>query len=98
LAYNFTAEARGEVVQSVVRQRLSRYTLIEYFPVEVSSDRLTIGISIPFRHVDDAKLEGELVDLMTFLIAEQGFEVTDLYEGTRVTHGQVPGLLRRISG
>ena len=97
MAYHFTAETRGPKAPPLLQDRLARYTLIEFFTVEVSSDALTVGISVPFRSLSEPGLNSELVDLMNYLILDQDFEVTDLFTGRRIGPDEVAGLLDRIS-
>ena len=59
---------------------------------------MTLGISIPMKGMDDAKFETELVHVMTYLITEEQFQVTDLFTGNRLTVDEIPSLAKRISG
>lgn len=97
MAYHFVAERSGDHDLQILHQRLTRCELIESFPVEISGDALTLAISIPFKGMDDARFESELTSLMTYLVVEQGFRVTDLYTGAPVTADAIPGLARQIS-
>jgi hypothetical protein len=98
MAYNFSAEKRGERDLKVLHERLSEFNLIEFFPVDVSDESLTLGISIPFKAMDDPRFENELDMAMRYLVSEQGFQVTDLYSGNAVPTSDISGLARRISG
>jgi len=97
VAYHFTAEKRGAQDLSLLHDRLARFALVEFFPVEVGGSALTLGVSIPFKAMDDPGFATELVDLMTYLITDQAFEVTDLFTGRRVRADEVPELPQRIS-
>ncbi len=81
MAYNFTAEKRGKPDLSLLHERLARYSLVEFFPVEIGADSLTLGVSVPFKFMDDPGFEAELVDLMNYLVAEEEYEVVDLFTG-----------------
>lgn len=97
MAYSFSAEKRGDQDLQVLHERLSQFDLVEFFPVEVRGDLLTLGISIPFKAMDDPRFENQLEEVMTYLIAEQDFQVTDLYTGNPVRAGDIPGLAKQIS-
>lgn len=97
MAYNFSAEKRGDQDLRILHERLSRFALIEFFPVEVGGDSLTLGISIPFKAMDDPRFEDELESVMTYLISEQGFQVTDLFTGNPVSAGSISGMAKQIS-
>ena len=81
----------------ILHKRLSEFDLLECFPVEVSGKLFTLGISIPFNAMDDPRFESQLQGIMSFLISEQGFQVTDLYTGNALAAGDIPELARRIS-
>ena len=97
MAYNFSAEKRGNLELPVLHERLTRSSLIEFFPVEVSDDGITLGISVPFKCMDDPKFEAELVDVMNYLMAEQEFQVTDLFTGESLCVDDIPALPRKIA-
>ena len=97
MAYNFSADKRGDQDLQGLHERLSQFDLVEFFPVEVSGDLLTLGMSIPFKAMDDPRFENELEDVMTYLIAEQEFQVTDLLTGNPVRAGDIAGLAKQIS-
>ena len=96
MAYHFTAETTARPDTALLRRRLTQYSLIEFFPVEVSENGLILGISIPFRSTDTAALEAELLDLMTYLIVHEAFEVTDLFRGQRVGPGDLTDLAHHV--
>jgi hypothetical protein len=99
MAYNFSAEKRGgDQDLGVLHQALSRFVLFEFFPVEVSDELLTLGISIPFKAMDDARFENELEEMLMYLVLKQGFHVTDLFTGKPVLASNISGLAKRISG
>ncbi|NQU21925.1 MAG: hypothetical protein HQ567_11635 [Candidatus Nealsonbacteria bacterium] len=98
MAYNFSAEKRGDQDLQILHERLSHFGLIEFFPVEVSGESLTLGISIPFRAMDEPRFENELENVMTYLVSEEGFQVTDLFTGNPVSAGDISGLAKQISG
>jgi hypothetical protein len=97
MAYNFLAEKRGEQDLQFLQERLTEFELLEFFPVEVSDDFLTLGISIPFKVMDDPRFENEVQKAMSFLVSEQGFQVTDLFTGNAIDSGDISGLARKIS-
>jgi hypothetical protein len=97
MAYNFSADKRGDLDLQVVHQRLSPFALVECFPVEVSDELITLGISIPMKAINEPRFEHDLVQLMTYLIVEQGFHVTDLYSGRPVRVEDIAGLPKQIS-
>lgn len=97
MAYNFSAEKHGEQDLQILRERLSEFELIEFFPVDVSDESLTLGISIPFKAMDEPRFENELEKAMSYLVAD-GFQVTDLYTGNAIAASDIPGLARQISG
>jgi hypothetical protein len=76
---------------------LARLTLIEWFRIEAPEEALAFGISVPLRSLEAPGLETELVGLMTSLVVDHECEVTDLYSGTPVQAGEIPGLLARVS-
>lgn len=98
MAYNFSAEKRGEQDWEILRDRLAEFDLIEFFPVDVSAESFTLGISIPFKAMDDQRFENELEKAMRYLVSEQGFQVTDLFTGNAIAPGEISGLAQRISG
>ena len=97
MAYNFLAEKHGEQDLRELRERLTDFKLIEFFPVEVSDQSLALGISVPLKVVDDPRFESELERAMHFLV-NAGFQVIDLYSGNAITAGEISGLVRQISG
>ena len=97
MAYNFSAEKKGEHDLPSLHNRLCKYELIEFFPVNVSNEAITLGISIPFKAMDDPGFESEVQRSMSYLISDEGFQVTDLYTGNAVAINEIPGLARRIS-
>ena len=97
MAYNFSAEKKSKLDLQALQSRLSKLELIEFFPIDVSSDSISLGISVPFKVVDDPRFECEVCDTMYFLISEVGFEVFDLFTGKAVTTADIPGLARQIS-
>jgi len=97
MAYHFSAEKRGDRDLRILHERLSSCALVEIFPVEVSGDSLTLGMSIPLKGMDDPRFESELEDLMTYLVVEQRFQVTDLYTGEPVSASAISGLAKQIS-
>lgn len=96
MAYNFSAEKCG-ADPHVLHQSMRRFALFEFFPVEVSEERFTLGISIPFKSMDDPQFELDLAEMMTYLIAGKGFKVTDLFTGKPVLASHIAGLARQIS-
>jgi hypothetical protein len=98
MAYNFSADKRGDLDLQVLHQRLSQFALVECFPVEVSDELFTLGISIPLKAINEPRFEHDLVQLMTYLIVEQGFQVTDLYSGKSVRSEDIPRLQKQITG
>ena len=98
MAYNFSAEKRGEQDLQILHKRLSKFDLIEFFTVDVSAESFTLGISIPFKVMDDPRFENELEKTMSYLVSEEGFQVTDLYTGKAIAAGDISGLARQISG
>ena len=97
MAYNFSAEKRSEQDLQILHKRLSEFKLIEFFPIDVSDESLTLGISIPFKVMDDPRFESEVEQAMSYLVSEEEFQVTDLFTGNAVASGDIPGLARRIS-
>lgn len=98
MAYHFSAEKCGERDLKRLHQRLSEFELIEFFPVDVSADSFTLGISIPFKGMDDPRFADELEKAMCYLVSEEGFRVTDLYTGKAIAADDIAGLARQISG
>ena len=98
MAYQYSAEKRGERNLVTLHERLTHCGLIEFFPVEIRADSVTLGISIPFKAMDDARFVTELESVMTYLISEQKFQVTDLFTGNPVAADDISGLAERISG
>jgi len=96
MAYLFTAEKCGDYNVPILRQQLARCELIEFFPIEIRDDSLSLGFSIPSKLMDDPRFEAELVSVMTYLIADANFEVTDLYSGDPITANEIPGLTAKI--
>ena len=70
--------------------------LCEFFPVEVDGDRLSLGISIPFKVMSDPRFASELTDVMTYLVSK-GFQVVDLFTGDPLGAADIAGLPARIS-
>jgi hypothetical protein len=97
MAYNFLVEKLGEHKLLIVHQRLMEFRLIEFFPVEISLDSLALGISVPLKYVNDPHFSRQLETAMTYLIAEEGFLVTDLYTGKSITATEIAGLAARIA-
>lgn len=97
MAYNFSAEKRGEQNLQILHERLSKFELIEFFPIEVSDESLTLGISIPFKVMGDPRFKSEVEKAMSYLVTEQGFQVTDLFTGNAIASGDISGLARQIS-
>jgi hypothetical protein len=97
MAYNFTAEKHGEQDLHALRERLSGLNLIEFFTVEVSAASLALGISIPYKAMDDPGFRDELEEVMNYLVSEQGFRVTDLFTGNAIAAGDIPDLAQHIS-
>ena len=98
MAYNFSAEKRGRRALKAIHQTLSHFDLFEFFPVEVNEERLTLGISIPFKSMNEPRFENELEELMRYLILTQEFNVTDLFTGNPVVARNISGLAKQISG
>ena len=97
MAYNFSAEKRGEQDLQILHERPSEFDLIEFFPVEVSDESLTLGISIPFKVMDDPRFENEVEKAMSYLVSEQGFQVTDLFTGNAIASSDISGLASQLS-
>lgn len=97
MAYQLTAEKNGHLNLSLLRERLAQLNLIEFFPIRVDTDLVAFGISIPIKVVDDREFEAELVSLLTFLIVEHDFRVTDLYSGNAVRADEISGLPEKIA-
>ena len=97
MAYNFTAEKRGLQDLHAIHHRLSQFDLLEFFPVEVSSEHLTLGISIPFKVMDEPRFAIELTALMTYLVSAERFEVVDLFTGNAILVGDIAALAEQIS-
>jgi len=98
MAYNFTAEKHGEQDLHALRERLSGFDLIEFFTVDVSAASLTLGISIPYKAMDEPGFRDELEEVMNYLVSEQRFRVTDLFTGNTIASSDIPGLAQHISG
>ena len=98
MAYNFSAEKKGEQDLQTLRDRLSEFELIEFFPVDVSDEAITLGISIPFNVMDDPRFESEVQRSMSYLVSHEGFHVTDLFTGNAIASTEIPELTQRISG
>lgn len=97
MAYNFSAEKSGEQDLQILHDRLSEFELIEFFPVDVSDAAITLGISIPFKVMDDPRFESEVQRSMNYLVLDEGFQVTDLFTGNVVASSEIPELAQRIS-
>lgn len=97
MAYNFLAHKSGDSDLQSLRKRLCGFENIECFPVEVSADLVTLGVSVPFRAMDDPQFERELVEAMTYLVAEKGFQITDLVTGNTVRPEDIADLSKQIS-
>ena len=97
MAYNFFAEKYGKQDLKLLLERLSEFNLVELFPVEVSGDALILGISIPFKVMDDPRFEEELEKAMDYLVTQQGFQVTDLFTGNAIASDDISGLAQQIS-
>ena len=98
MAYNFSADKQGVYDLQRIHERLSQIELVEFFPVDVKDEYLTLGISVPFKACDDTRLEVELNKAMTYLIEEQQFLVTDLFTGKLVRIENMPVLIKEILG
>ena len=98
MAYSFLADKRGVQDLQILHERLSQFELVEFFPVDISGELLTLGISIPFKAMDDARFENELEKVMTYLIVEHKFQVTDLFTGNTIRVGDIAGLAKQVSG
>lgn len=98
MAYHFTAETPSTPDIEALRERLAEADLVEYFPIEQNADGLSIGLSIPFKQVDDPRFAEQIESLMTYLVVEKGFEVVDLYTGEAVMPENIAGLAKQISG
>lgn len=98
MAYHFTAEKRDNQNLLLLHEALEKFGLIEFFPIEISEPFVSLGVSIPFKSIGDPNFENELVTLMSYLVVEQGFEVTDLYTGNSVKADEISGLVKQISG
>ncbi|MCO8125242.1 hypothetical protein NHH03_26125 [Stieleria sp. TO1_6] len=97
MAYHFSAEKTGEQDLQTLQERLSKFNLIEFFPVEVSDESLTLGVSIPFKVMDDPRFENEVEKAMSYLVSEQGFQVTDLFTGNGIASSDISKLASQIS-
>ncbi|MFN6108450.1 MAG: hypothetical protein ACK5EA_28860 [Planctomycetaceae bacterium] len=97
MSYNFTADKRGGRDLQILRHTLRQFVLIEFFPIEVSEELLTLGISIPYKSMDDAQFKTEFEDMMNYLIVKQGFVVTDLFTGKPIRADNISGLAKKIS-
>ena len=98
MAYNFSAEKKGEQDLQILHRRLSEFDLIEFFPVDVSNEGVTLGISIPSKAMDDPRFESEVQRSMSYLVSDEGFQVTDLYTGNVVADAEIPELAQRMYG
>ena len=96
MAYNFTAEKVGSQDVQFLHARLSQFELLEFFPVETGRDHLILGISIPFKFMDDPRFARELTELMTYLVST-GFQVVDLFTGDTIRDVDIIGLPAKIS-
>ena len=97
MAYNFSAEKSGERDLQILHERLSEFGLIEFFPVDVSGESLTLGFSIPFKAMDDPQFENQLEKAMSYLVSDQGFQVTDLFTGNAIASSDISTLAQKIS-
>ncbi|MBS0208657.1 MAG: hypothetical protein JSS27_06845 [Planctomycetes bacterium] len=97
MAYNFSAEKRGREDLQVLHQALRHFDLFEFFPIEVSDELLTLGISIPFKSMGDPRFEDELQEVMTYLVLKHEFNITDLFTGNPILASNISGLAKQIS-
>lgn len=97
MAYNFLAESRVGKDLKIIHKHLTQFDLVEFFPVEVTDNSIALGISIPFKAMDDPRFEIELEGVMKYLILEQEFQVTDLFRGSPVRPFDIAGLAKKIS-
>ncbi len=93
MAYNFTAEKSDPQNIQSLHERLTQFDLVEFFPIEVSESQLMLGISIPFKFMDDPRFGKQLTELMTYLVSS-GFHVVDLFTGEPIRDVDVSGFLR----
>ncbi|MCO8122151.1 hypothetical protein NHH03_10415 [Stieleria sp. TO1_6] len=96
MSYNFSAEKHGEQNLQLLHELLSAIELLEFFPVVISGSEVVLGISIPFKTMDDPRFETELEKAMVHLVSD-GFEVTDLFTGKAIVLDEIPKLARQIS-
>ena len=96
MAYQLMAEKHGDTNVAMLRERLAQLDVIEFFPVHVDDRSVALGISIPFKVTEDARFESELIELLSFLIVEQQFVVTDLFTGRAVSSDGIVELPRKI--
>lgn len=96
MAYNFTAEKSDPQNIQSLYERLTQFDLVELFPIEASDSQLILGISIPFKFMDDPRFGKQLTELMTYLVST-GFRVVDLFTGDTIRDVDISGLPARIS-
>jgi len=97
MAYQFLVDIPSDRDLQHLHDRLSAVKLIEYFPIDVGPECTSLGISIPFKSMDQASFEHELSDLMNLLVNEMDSLVFDLYTGDRIKPGDISELAKRIS-
>lgn len=85
MSYNFLAEKEGREDLVVLHSELARYPLVEFFPLEDDVRTTALGVSIPFKSIDDPFFSREFVSLMECLIDANGFCVVDLFTGEVVS-------------
>lgn len=96
MAYIFSAQKHGGQDMQLLQEKLLEFPLIEFFPIDISDHSIALGISIPFKAMNEPRFENELQEAMSYFISD-GFQVTDLYSGNLVTAGDIPDLVRQIS-
>lgn len=97
MAYHFSAEKSGSVDMQRLHEQLSVVDLIEFFPIDISDESLTVGITIPLRAMNAPRFKSELAETMRFLISVEGFQVTDLYTGKLIAVDEIPNLAQQIA-
>lgn len=97
MAYNFYAEKNGNQDLRVLLEDLSSFCLTEFFPIEVTEVSVSLGISIPFKAIDDPRFEYEFEKVISYLINDREFHVIDLFTGNAVSSGDISSLARQIS-
>ncbi len=97
MSYQLLAEKDGIQNLRLLHERFSTIKLIEFFPVEIGPQVWALGISIPFKSIDDSQFQNELENVISYLVTDQGFQVTDLYTGTALSSADVSDLAERIS-